>query len=216
MYNLIAIILIAFALNEMYASDRHIMISLYFDKRSRAKTRKTRCDITKRSMYEKNVTPTIIIRFHCQVTIETNDHMSWFMFIGLSVSLGAINDNTWFESNMEQSCRSPREIRRRGSRRGSRRSTSSQRLLPPEERRVYLFSRKCRFVPRSPRLLTVAVASAGPRNPANVFSGMPSPRVENICCRAYAAFSGVGRFISRILTDAVSASGRITSAWCVD
>lgn len=35
---------------------------------------------------------------------------------------------------------------------------------------------------RSPRRPPVAVASAEPRNPANVFSGMPSLRVENICC----------------------------------
>jgi len=54
------------------------------------------------------------------------------------------------------------------------------------KRIVYLFLHKCRFEPRSLRLSTMAVASAGPRNPANVFSGMLSPRVENICCRAYA------------------------------
>ncbi|EZA55518.1 UNC93-like protein [Ooceraea biroi] len=49
-----------------------------------------------------------------------------------------------------------------------------------------------------PRLSAMAVASAGPRNPANVFSGMPSPGVENICAPP--------------LTPR-GPSGRITSTW---
>lgn len=75
------------------------------------------------------------------------------------------------------------------------RPTFFRRLLPPEKKHVYLFQTQV-----SIRITTMAVwLRPGPENPANVFSGMSSPGVENIYrAVVHRAFSGVGRFISLI------------------
>lgn len=123
----------------------------------------------------------------------------------IRLSIGAINDNMGFESNVEQSRGSPRRIHRRGLRRGSRqrsrRPTSSRRLLPPEERHVYLFLRKCRFVPRYPRLPDGRGFGRAQKSSKRVLRNAVPRGGEHLLSSVCRAFSGVGRFISRILTD---------------
>lgn len=65
-------------------------------------------------------------------------------------------------------------------------------LLSEGKFEIHLSLHKCRFALRSPRIQTVAVASTGPRNTANVFSGMSSSGVEySLSCRPFSAIERI-------------------------